>query len=140
MGGLRAKLNLQLPEVMMSKLNAGVTINKAELIITLPVDPTLSKFGLPASLRVFNVGANNQNVFIPDLSLGEAYYGGSFLSASRTYRFNIGRHIQDLVHPDPDKRIANTGLFVVITDERTSANRIILDNKMKLVITYTPLQ
>ena len=125
---------------MMKKLNDGITINKAELIITLPDDPTVSHFGLPASLRVFNVGADNKNMFIPDISLGEAYYGGTYLKASKTYRFNVGRHIQDLVHPNPDKRIANNGLFVVITDERTSANRIILDNKMKLVITYTPLQ
>ncbi len=140
MGGLRTKLNLKLPEAMMNKINDGVTINKAELVITLPGDPTISNFGLPASLRVFNVGADNKNMFIPDLSLGEAYYGGSYLSASKTYRFNIGRYVQELVHPNPDKRIANTGLFVVITDERTSANRIIVDNKMKLIITYTPLQ
>ncbi len=140
MGGLRSKLKVDLPEAILSKINTGVTINKAELIITLPDDPTASSFQLPASMRVFNVGANNQNVFIGDITLGESYYGGTYQSATKTYKFNVGRHIQNLVHPNPAKRLENTGLMVVLTDERTSANRIILDNKIKLVITYTPLQ
>lgn len=145
MGGLRSHLKLQLSDSIMSKINNGITINKAELIITIPDDPTVSSFGRPASLRVFNATAAGKNEFIEDLALGEAYYGGSFISKTSTYRFNIGRHLQNILHPDSTQRIANNGMFLVITDERTSGNRLILKNGivnggMKLLITYTPVQ
>jgi hypothetical protein len=145
MGGLRTHLKLELPDSIMNQVNTGITINKAELIITIPDDPTAGSFGRPKSLRVYNTGVNNKNEFIDDLMLGETYYGGTFSDKTSTYRFNIGRHIQNILHPNPDLQIANTGLLLVITDERTSGNRMILKNGMvpggmKLVITYTPVQ
>ncbi|TSA35102.1 MAG: DUF4270 domain-containing protein [Porphyromonadaceae bacterium] len=145
MAGLRSHLKLEIPQAIMAKINDRITINKAELIITIPDDPTVSTFGRPTSLRVFNAGASGKNEFIDDLLLGEAYYGGTFNAKTSTYRFNIGRHLQNILHPDPDQRIANNGLFLVITNERTSGNRLILKNGtvnggMKLVITYTPVQ
>lgn len=145
MAGLRSHLKLELPQTILSKIDDGITINKAELIITIPDDPTVGSFGRPASLRIFNAGADGKNEFIDDILLGEAYYGGSFITRTSTYRFNIGRHIQNILHPDPDQRILNTGLYLVLTDERTSGNRVMLNNGavnegMKLVITYTPLR
>lgn len=143
MAGLRSHLNLKLPDELVNKINDGVTINKAELIITIANDPTEKFFGKPASLRVFNAGATGKNEFIDDLLLGEAYYGGTYLAGTSTYKFNVGRHIQKIVHPDPDKRINNNGLFLVITDERISGSRLVLNNGsqngMKLIITYTPV-
>lgn len=147
MGGLRAHLKLELPQSILDKVNTGVTINKAELIITVPDDPAIGMEGFlrPTSLRVFNARPDGKNELIDDFLIGEAYYGGTFLTKSSTYRFNIGRHIQNILHPNPALRIANRGLFLVITDERTSGNRLILKNGtvnggMKLVITYTPVQ
>lgn len=145
MGGLRAHLKLELPDSIMSKINSGITINKAELIITVADDPSVTSFGRPASLSIYNATAEGKNQFIEDLALGAAYYGGTFNAGTSTYRFNIGRHIQNIVHPDPAKRVVNNGMFLVITDERTSGNRLILKNGivnggMKLVITYTPVQ
>jgi hypothetical protein len=145
MAGLRSRIKIELPDSLVSKAQDGVAINKAELIITLANDPTMSRFERPLSLRIFKAGANNKNEFIDDLLLGESYYGGTFSSNTSTYRFNVARHIQSLLHPVPDERIENTGFFLVITDERTSANRLVLNNGntnngMKLVITYTPLK
>jgi hypothetical protein len=145
MAGLRSYIKIELPESLISKIDDGVAINKAELIITLANDPTIGTFERPLTLRVFKAGADNKNEFIDDLLLGESYYGGTFRSNSSTYRFNVARHIQSLLHPNPDERIENTGFFLVLTDERTSANRIVLnngnaDNGMKLVVTYTPLK
>ncbi len=144
MGGLRAKLNVEIPQAILDKMDEGVTINKAELIITLADDPTTATFTRPSSLRVFSVSDTGTNQFLDDLLLGEEYYGGTFKANTSTYRFNVGRHLQNILHPDPAQRITNSGLFLVITDERTSANRLILKNGtvnggMKLVITYTPL-
>ncbi|MFA6126665.1 MAG: DUF4270 domain-containing protein [Bacteroidales bacterium] len=145
MAGLRSFVKLQIPQAILDKVSDGITINKAELILTLPADPTETVFHKPTTIRVFKAGANGKNEFLDDLLLGEAYYGGTFNNKTSTYRFNIGRHIQNILHPDPAQRIENTGLFLVITDERTSANRLILKNGnvgggMKLVITYTPLR
>lgn len=144
MSGLRSHLNLKLPQAILDKVSTGVTINKAELIITIPEDAGVSAYPRPSSLRVFNAGATGKNEFIDDLLLGEAYYGGTFSKKTSTYRFNIGRHLQNMLHPDPGLRLANSGLFLVITNERTSGERIILKNGtinggMKLIITYTPL-
>ena len=141
MSGLRAKLKLDLPQALLDEVKTGVTINKAELIITVPYDQTAARFPKPLSLRVFNAGTTGKNEFIDDLLLGETHYGGGFSSATSTYKFNIGLHLQNLLHPDSTQRIPNNGLFLVLTDERTSGNRLLLKNSgMKLRITYTPLQ
>lgn len=140
MAGLRAKLKVDLPQALLDRVNSGICINKAELIVTVPDDPTIARFPRPTTLRVYNVGAGDKNEYIDDLSLGETYYGGTFHSATSTYRFNIARHIQNILHPDSTQRVANTGLFLVLTDERVSGNRVLLKNSaMKLVITYTPV-
>lgn len=145
MAGLRSHLKLELSDSIMSKINSGITINKAELIITIPDDPTVNSFGRPTSLSVYNATADGKNQYIEDLALGAAYYGGTFNSGTSTYRFNIGRHLQNILHPNSTQRIANNGMFLVITDERTSGSRLILKNGtvnggMKLIITYTPVQ
>jgi hypothetical protein len=143
MGGLRSYLKLELPQTLLDKVDNGVTINKAELILNIADDPTSDKFTRPLSLRVYSARPDGRNEFVDDLSLGEAHYGGTFSSKTSSYRFNLGMHLQNILHPDPAQRLENTGLFVVITDERTSASRLILkngtvDGGMKLVITYTP--
>ena len=145
MAGLRAHLRVEIPQSILDKVNDGITINKAELIITVADDPTESSFVRPATLRVYNARLDGKNEFVADLLLGEAYYGGKFDSKTSSYRFNLGRHLQQILHPDPALRIANTGLFLVITDERISATRLVLKNGtveggMKMVITYTPLK
>lgn len=145
MAGLRSHLNLEIPQSILDKIDEGVTINKAELIISIPNDPTAVEFERPSSVRIFNAGVGGKNEFLDDLLLGEDYYGGTFNDKTSSYRFNLGRHIQNILHPDPSRRIDNTGLFLVITDERTTGNRLVLDNGtvnggMRLVITYTPVK
>lgn len=145
MGGLRSILKFQLPDSVLAKVETGVTINKAELIIPVASDPTASSFAVPASLRIYNRGTGNVNEYLDDLALGETYYGGTYDSETSSYRFNIARHIQNLVHPTLANRETNNGLILVITDERISANRVILKNGnlpggMKLVLTYTPVK
>jgi len=144
MGGLRNYIKFEFPDSITSIIESGVTINKAELIITAADDPTVTPFSRPASLRIYKCGDGYVNQYIDDLSLGEDYYGGTFNSTTSTYHFNIGRHIQSIMHPDANQRITNKGMLLVLTNERISGNRVILKNgpgngSMKLVITYTPL-
>ncbi len=140
--GVRAHVKIQFPDSLMDLVQEGIAINRAELVFPVAEDPTVANFARPISLRVFNARADGTNEFIDDLSLGEAYYGGIYDEKTGTYRFNIGRHVQNLLHPDSAQRITNNGLFLVLAEERTSAARLILKNgagAMKLVLTYTPL-
>ncbi|MFH0761814.1 MAG: DUF4270 family protein [Bacteroidota bacterium] len=142
MSGTRAYLNITLPDTIQSLVNSGVAVNRAELVFTLADDPTSSSFTAPSSLRVFNARTDLTNEYIEDLALGDEYYGGTLDSTSGTYSFNIGRHIQTVIHPDTAQRIDNNGLLLVLSDERISAGRLILKNgprAMKLIITYTPI-
>ncbi len=141
--GVRAHVKIQFPDSLMDMVDEGIAINRAELIFSVADDPTVVNFARPITLRVFNAREDGTNEFIDDLTLGEAYYGGIFDEETGTYRFNIGRHVQNLLHPDSSQRLANNGLFLVLAEERTSAARLILKNgadAMKLVLTYTPLR
>ena len=143
MAGTRAHIKITLPDSILSLVNSGVAINKAELVFSLAEDPTSSAFAIPSSLRVFNARTDLTNEYIEDLGLGDDYYGGTMDSVSGTYRFNIGRHIQTVIHPDTTQRIDNNGLLLVLSDERISAGRLMLKNgpeAMKLIITYTPIK
>lgn len=142
MSGLRGYLQVNLSDTLKELIDKGIAINKAELILKVPDDPDAAFYERPKSLRVFIANTNGTNGYIKDLALGEEYYGGFFNSDNRTYSFNIGRYIQDIAYPVKDKRSDNTGLFLVLADERTTANRLVMDNRaaaMKLIITYTPL-
>ncbi len=141
MSGLRGYLKINLSDQMTSLINSGIAINKAELILTTDdSDPGI--FSPPKSLRVFNANKDGTNAFIKDLLLGEDYYGGQITADNREFRFNIGRYLQDISYPVAEKRLENTGLFLVLSDERTSANRLVLKTgaeAVKLVLTYTTI-
>jgi len=141
--GVRAHVKITFPDSVLALLESGVAVNKAELIFKAAPDAGLANFERPKTLRVFNAKTNGTNEFIDDLALGEVYYGGIYDEQTGSYSFNIGRHVQNLLHPDPLQRKANTGLFLVLSEERTSAARLILDNapgSVQLILTYTPLQ
>jgi hypothetical protein len=142
MSGLRGYLKVNLSDTLQDLIDSGIAINKAELILEAPDDPDAAFYERPKTLRVFVARTDGTNGYIKDLALGEEYYGGYLNSDNLTYSFNIGRYIQDIAYPVKDKRSDNTGLFLVLADERTSANRLVMDNQVgaiRVVITYTPL-
>ncbi|MDD3811476.1 MAG: DUF4270 domain-containing protein [Bacteroidales bacterium] len=138
MAGLRGYLKIDLSDSLTSMIESGIAINRAELIFNVDnTDPGI--FSVPKSLRVFASTKERTNEYITDLALGENYYGGTLRNDSE-YRFNIGRYVQDITYPVPSMRRENDGLLLVLTDERLSANRLILNaNDIKLVVTYTPI-
>ncbi|MCX6226876.1 MAG: DUF4270 domain-containing protein [Bacteroidia bacterium] len=145
MAGLRTHLKFEISPSILDKVKSGIAINKAELIITFPDDPTVSSFGRPNSLAVYNATIDGKNEYIQDISMGSTYYGGTLSEKTLSYRFNIALHLQNILSPDTAQQISNNGMFLVIANERTTANRLILNNGtvnggMKLKITYTPLK
>ncbi|MFO7618020.1 MAG: DUF4270 domain-containing protein [Bacteroidales bacterium] len=138
MAGLRGYLKINLSDTITSLIDSGIAINKAELIFT-PDGGDPGIFAKPKSLRVFAATKDRTNEYINDLALGETYYGG-LLRNNGEYRFNLGRYLQDITYPLASMRRENNGLLLILTDERISANRLMLNAKeVKLVVTYTPL-
>ncbi|MBI5539532.1 MAG: DUF4270 domain-containing protein [Bacteroidia bacterium] len=136
MSGLMAKIRL--PYLSTLKDSATIAIVKAELIIPVEdYDATLYK--TPANLILVSYNSSGKYEFLPDYWVGgNSYFGGTYNSSDKTYRFNISRYAQQLV----DETRIDYGLALFVGDNRVSANRLILrgpkcvNNGMKLSITY----
>jgi len=142
MAGLRAHTRFEFSDSLLEMSNEGISINKAELIIPVAQEYIVEGKPVPGSIQIFNALEDGTNDFIGDIFLGEEYYGGYYDSQTGEYSFNLAKYVQDLLDPDPEYRLKNTGLFIVVKDSRISANQVVLNNfeqgeKMRLVITYT---
>lgn len=135
MSGLMAKIKI--PYLSNLKDSSTIAIVKAELII--PVD-NYDAYTLktPAKLLLVCYNSSATYEFLTDYYVGTAYFGGTYYESDKTYRFNISRYVQQLV----DKTRTDYGLAIFVSDNRVSANRVIIrgpkckNNGMKLSITY----
>lgn len=142
MSGLRAGLKIEFSDNIMLMAKKGIAINKAELVFPVELDYITGNRPKPSALSIFGVKEDGTNAFIDDIFLGEAYYDGGFHIEDQAYIFNIARHVQNILDPDVDSRIDNSGLFLVINESRVSANSLVLKNGnpltgVRLNITYT---
>ncbi len=142
MAGLRAFTRFEFSDSLLQYGRDGISINKAELIIPIAQEYVVEGKPVPAFVQIFNALEDGTNDFIGDIFLGEEYYGGFYDENTGEYTFNLAKYIQDLMEPDEEYRLKNTGLFLVVKDSRISANQLVINNdlsgkKMSLVITYT---
>lgn len=142
MSGLRAGLSIEFSDSIMLMADKGIAINKAELIFPVKQDYLNDYLEKPASLAVFGANEDGTNAFIDDIFLGESYYDGSYHQEEEGFIFNISRHVQNLLNPDVNNRLENSGLYLVINDARVSASNLVLKNGdplsgVRLIITYT---
>ena len=142
MAGLRTHASFIFSDTLMQLGKEGLSINKAELRIPAASEYASDNKPVPSTIQVFYANKDGTNEFIADIFLGEEYYGGYYDEEEDEYVFNIGKYVQDLMYPDEDYRIENTGLFIVAGDSRISANQLVINNnpegeKISLVITYT---
>jgi hypothetical protein len=144
MAGLRTKISM--PYIMDLLKNGKIAINKAELI--LPVDP-LSIAGpdstyFPCPKLVATIADSLLGPLImSDYFEGATYFGGEYDAVNKVYKFNIARHIQQILNG----KKANQGLYIITNGRPTTANRVqllggnkALPSHMSLRITYTPLE
>ncbi len=137
MGG--TKVVMKFP--YLSSLNNGfsIVINKAELI--LPVDEsdlTAETWARPVSLSLVQIRDDSTYAFLPDQTLSEETFGGTYDSDIGGYRFVLTRHIQNLITGG----VTDRGLALMVSGASVRANRVILNgpgssNPMRLEITYT---
>ena len=119
-----------------------IAVNKAELEITV-TDNSDNRLAVPDKLLILGVDANGNAAFLPDQFEGSAYYGGTYTTSERKYKFNIARYVQNVLNGN----IENHGLYLVISGRSVFANRVVLEggdttnpNHMRLKLTYSKLQ
>lgn len=142
MSGVKTKI--ELPNLMHWIDSGAVSINKAELIIKADVNTTyqLDTFAAPASLVLLGIDDSGTNFLMLDGVEGSTYFGGTYNSATKEYRFNIARYVQNVLKGT----YKNNGLNLLIIGSAVNANRVVIGggkntsaSRMKLNITYTKL-
>lgn len=137
MGGVKTKLLI--PNLKNIGTGGQIIINKAEIIFNksdignnLAAIPTLALTGI-----------NDQGAatFLIDYFDGASYFGGTYSETTKSYTFNITRHVQDLIKNNK----TDNGMYLISTGSSITANRSVINsfkhpsNKIKLNITYSKL-
>lgn len=140
MAGVRTKL--QLPNLKNYFDNGKIAINSASLVITLDEsDLTINDFTPPARLGLVKLDENGALYFVSDYNLGSSYFGGYYNESKKEYRFNIAKHVQEILNGD----IIDYGLVLLPDKRQMTANRVVLNgpesfnNKLRLELIYTKL-
>lgn len=141
------KIRIKFPDVIgLNKLladtvNGRIAVYKAELVIKVD-ENTIGNYAPPEKLILSKINKDGTLSFLTDFAYGDAYYGGSYSSVTKEYRFNLGQHIQDALMKGSFDDI---GLNLVVSGGAVKANRaILLGNKrsqgnLKLEIMYTKI-
>jgi hypothetical protein len=122
--------------------SANIAINQAELIFQ--VDTIVSdtaKYMPPQQLVITAIDKDGKEYLPSDVSFSSLYYGGSYNSSDKTYRFNIAKHMQEVI----DKKKENYGFYLATAFRSASAKRVVLKGAtsktgIKLEITYSKIK
>jgi hypothetical protein len=98
-GGVKTRITFPNLEKSFEKYNQRVAIHKAELVIT-NVDPQERYLIQPSNLTLQGISKSDSSIrFLPDddYYTSVAYYGGTYNSSTREYRFRITQYIQQLI-------------------------------------------
>lgn len=117
-------IRLYLPGLQTYRDSGTIVISKAELVI--PVNDVYTTSNYPSPAKMLNVAFNDDKTysFLPDYLSGEAYFGGTYNSSRKEYRFNIGRYVQQLI----DGKREDLGIALLSGDNRVSAYRTVIKN------------
>lgn len=146
-GGLSSKIKI--PSLSNWKDSSDVAVNKAELIFKIepayldtvlyPAPPKLILSLMDENGKVFN--DRQQLIFPSDLSFSEAYYGGIYNKKDGTYRFNLAKHMQQIIKGE----IKNNGFYLTTDNKNAIYNRAVLKGAtsktgIRFEITYTKIK
>lgn len=139
-GGLRTKILI--PDLGTWSDSTNFAINRAELIFQ--VDSTitdLTKF-IPAEQLVLTaIDKDGKEYFPSDLAFSSLYYGGTYNSKDKTYRFNIAKHMQEVI----EKKKENYGFYLSTAYRSSTFRRVVLKGAtsktgIKLEIAYSKIK
>lgn len=139
-GGLRTKILI--PNLGTWSDSTNFAINKAELVFQ--VDSTitdLTKFLPSEQLVLTAIDKDGKEYFPSDLAFSSLYYGGTYNKADKTYRFNIAKHMQEVI----DKKKVNYGFYLSTAFRSSSFRRVVLKGAtsktgIKLDIAYSKIK
>ena len=135
MGGLKTKIVI--PNLKNLGKDGKIIINKAELVFN--VSDVGNNLAPIENLALTGINAEGQATFLIDYFEGADYFGGKYDETSKTYTFNISRHIQDLIN----NNTTDYGMYLVATSSSITANRSVINSfkhpskNIKLNITYS---
>jgi hypothetical protein len=143
-GGLRNKIVI--PNLGAWSDSTNFAINKAELIFQ--VDSTitdLTKLLPPEQLILAAIGKSVKTqsdsiYYLSDFSFSSQYFGGTYNSKDKTYRFNIAKHLQEIIEKKKGKE--NLGFYLEPYVKNSIYRRVVLKGAtsktgIRLEITYS---
>jgi len=145
-GGLRTKILI--PNLGTWSDSTNFAINQAELIFQ--VDTILSdtaKYLPPEQLVLTAIGLDDEGKeieYLPsDVAFSSSYYGGTYNSTDKTYRFNIAKHMQEVIEKKEGKE--NYGFYLATAFRSASIRRVALKGAtsktgIRLEITYSKIK
>lgn len=147
-GGLRNKILIPdlenwtklIPDYKVNSEN--IAINQAELIFQ--VDTIVSdtaKYIPPQQLVLTAIDKDGKEYLPSDVAFSSLYYGGSYNSSDKTYRFNIAKHMQEVI----EKKKENYGFYLSTAFRSETFRRVALKGAtsktgIKLEITYSKIK
>ena len=141
-GGLRSKIFL--PSLDSWRDSVNYAINKAELVFTVDTLASNHKIFAPPQQIVLTAIDENGKEYLPsDFSLSTSYFGGVYNPADATYRFNITRHLQEVIAgPDSPGGKGNYGFYLSTAYRSERMQRVVLKGSssakgIRLQVTYT---
>ena len=147
-GGLRSKILIPdlenwtklIPDYNENSTN--IAINQAELIFQ--VDTIVSdtaKYIPPQQMVLTAIDKDGKEYLPSDVAFSSLYYGGSYNSSDKTYRFNIAKHMQEVI----EKKKENYRFYLATAFRSASFRRVVLKGAtsktgIKLEITYSKIK
>jgi hypothetical protein len=122
MGGVKGELKIKGLDGL--KNLGNVIVNKAELY--LPVQYyTADPYNVSANTFIFYKNSEGGSTVMIDQLSSFATYGGAYDDATKAYKFNIGRHIQEVVKGDVD----NLGFVINTSGSSVSGARVVFSGQ-----------
>ncbi len=132
------KINIYFPTLRNLAEIYPILINKAELVFKIDdTDFTSNIYPVPLRLTLVKYNEDGGYGFIADHA--SAFFGGEFDKINKEYRFNITRHIQNVIKENTE----DYGIALLIAGASTRGDRVILQGmlddemKPKIYVTYT---
>lgn len=153
-GGLRSKITIGnlnswsklIPAIANTSDTNYVTLNKAELIFQIDTTITdVAKYRPHDRLLLAAISNDTENPIynLSDYIFSPAYFGGYYNSVDKTYRFNIAKHIQEVL--DKKKGKENLGFYLESSTKNSIYRRVALEGAVtdtqksgiRLEVTYS---
>lgn len=144
-GGLRSKIlipELESWQTLIPEQPSGsekIVINQAELIFQVDSAYSDTTTLIPPNQIVLSALDKDGKEYLPsDVAFSSLYYGGTYNSSDKTYRFNIAKHMQDVLN----KKVDNYGFLLSTSFRSDIYKRVVLKGAssktgIRLEITYS---